>query len=88
MSAEWIGALAPVAQAIVNKITSGQKVDSKEHQFILLYSLVENTNESNIAIKQLGRDFEKLNACLGDLTKLLNEVRAETSYIKAKVDNR
>ena len=87
MSSEWLTALAPVANTIIGKIGSGQKLKNREQMFVLLYSMAEDNREMKQEMKKLREDFGKFNDMLHVLTELVNELRAETAFVKGKLNS-
>lgn len=86
MSADLLMSLAPIAQTIISKITTGQQVKPQEQMFVLLYSMAEDGRESKDEMKKLREDFKGLNNCLHELTTLTNKLMAETAFIKGKIN--
>lgn len=88
MEASLIAAMAPIANAIIGRLSSGQKLKGQEQIFILLYSIAEDSRESKQEMQKLREDFGRFNDMLHSLNELVNEVRAETSFLRGKLNSR
>jgi urease gamma subunit len=87
VEASLITAMAPIANAIVGRLSSGQKLKGQEQIFILLYSIAEDSRESKQEMQKLREDFGRFNDMLHSLNELVNEVRAETAFLKGKLNS-
>jgi hypothetical protein len=87
MSAEWLSALAPIASALISKLGTGQKLKEGEQIFVLLYSIAEDNRELKDEMKKLREDFGRFNNALYQLSELVNELRAETAFLKGKLNS-
>ena len=84
---EYLTALAPVAQSVIARMNTGQKVKSDDQMLVLMYSMASDAKESKDEMKNLREDFKRFNDCLHGLTDLVNALRAETAFIRGKIDS-
>ena len=87
MEASLIAAMAPIANAIIARLSSGQKLKSQEQIFILLYSIAEDSRDTKQEMKKLREDFGRFNDTLHSLNELVNELRAETAFLTGKINS-
>jgi hypothetical protein len=87
VEASLIAAMAPVVNAIIARLSSGQKLKGQEQIFILLYSIAEDSRETKQEMQRLRDDFGRFNDALHSLNELANELRAETAFLKGKLNS-
>jgi urease gamma subunit len=87
VEASLIAAMAPIANAIIARLSSGQKLKSQEQIFILLYSIAEDSRDTKQEMKKLREDFGRFNDTLHSLNELVNELRAETAFLRGKINS-
>jgi len=87
VEASLIAAMAPIANAIIARLSSGQKLKSQEQIFILLYSIAEDSRDTKQEMKKLREDFGRFNDTLHSLNELVNELRAETAFLTGKINS-
>lgn len=78
MESSWLQTLAPIANTLLSRISSGEKLRSGEQTFILLYSIAHD-------IKELRADFQNFHNALSSLSELVNELRTEAAFLKGKI---
>ena len=88
VEASLIAAMAPIANAIIARLSSGQKLKSQEQIFILLYSIAEDSRDTKQEMKKLREDFSRFNDTLHSLNELVNELRAETAFLTGKINSK
>jgi hypothetical protein len=87
MEASLIAAMAPIANAIITRLSSGQRLKSQEQIFILLYSIADDSRETKQQMQRLREDFGRLDETLRSLNELVNGLRAETAFLKGKLNS-
>ena len=87
VEASLIATMAPIANAIIARLSSGQKLKSQEQIFILLYSIAEDSRDTKQEMKKLREDFGRFNDTLHSLNELVNELRAETAFLRGKINS-
>jgi len=87
MEASLITALTPIANTIITRLSSGQKLKGQEQIFILLYSIAEDSRETKQEMQRLREDFSRFNDTLHSLNDLINELRTETAFLKGKLNS-
>ena len=87
MDASLIAAMAPIANTIIGRLSSGQKLKNQEQIFILLYSIAEDSRETKQEMQKLREDFSRFNGTLHSLNELVNELRAETAFVRGKLNS-
>jgi hypothetical protein len=87
MEASLITAMTPIANAIITRLSSGQKLKDQEQIFILLYSIAEDSCKTKQEMQRLREDFGRFNDTLHSLNDLVNELRAETAFLKGKLNS-
>jgi len=87
MEASLIAAMAPIANTIIARLSSGQKLKGQEQIFILLYSIAEDSRETKHEMQRLREDFGRFNDTLHSLNDLVNELRTETAFLKGKLNS-
>jgi urease gamma subunit len=87
MESSLITTLAPLANTIIARLSSGEKLKSQEQVFILLYSIAEDSKESRQEMKRLREDFCRFNDTLHSVVELINELRTETAFLSGKINS-